>query len=230
MISSNLTKRILTGIVAGTAALSLTLYSAYSFLALLLLITALAAREWLHIGKHIFPGSRPARLRFAAGFVPYFAPALIGLALLRFTESPSLSGDIFVLSLFALVWTTDIAAYIAGKLIGGPKLLPSVSPSKTWAGLIGAVVATAAIAAIIGPRWFGLHDGYATLTGAACALLAQTGDFFESWLKRKASLKDSGNILPGHGGILDRIDGLVFVAPFYTAAMFYVLYSAGHHD
>jgi phosphatidate cytidylyltransferase len=111
----------------------------------------------------------------------------------------------------ALVWATDIGAFFAGRSIGGPKLAPRLSPNKTWAGLIGGVVAAGALAFI-------LHSQYGlpwrmTLATPLLAVLAQAGDLYESWLKRRAGVKDSGNILPGHGGVLDRLDGVVPVAP-----------------
>ncbi|WP_298814589.1 phosphatidate cytidylyltransferase [uncultured Sphingomonas sp.] len=118
-----------------------------------------------------------------------------------------------LLSLWALVlvWMTDIGAFFAGRAIGGPKLAPRVSPNKTWAGLIGGIVAATAFA-------FVLHVGYdlplrLLLATPVLGVVAQGGDLFESWLKRRAGVKDSGNVLPGHGGLLDRLDGLVPVAP-----------------
>jgi len=104
-------------------------------------------------------------------------------------------------------WTTDIGAYFAGRAIGGPKLAPRISPNKTWAGLLGGMAG----AAVIG--WIAAHflriDGIFLLLGAPMAALAQAGDLFESWIKRRAGMKDSGSILPGHGGLLDRLDGLL---------------------
>ena len=118
-----------------------------------------------------------------------------------------------LLSLWALVlvWMTDIGAFFAGRAIGGPKLAPRVSPNKTWAGLIGGIVTATAFA-------FVLHVGYdlplrLLLATPVLGVVAQGGDLFESWLKRRAGVKDSGNVLPGHGGLLDRLDGLVPVAP-----------------
>lgn len=216
MISGNLTKRIFTGVIAGVATLTLTFHSVYTFLALLALITLLAAREWLHIGKHIYTGNLKARRLFALGFIPYFAPALIALGWLRFLPQDS---AILVCIVLALVWTTDIAAYATGRTFGGPKLAPAISPNKTWAGLIGAILATTAVAFMIASHLaYPLPSPY--LLGIGIAVIAQSGDFFESWLKRKASLKDSGTLLPGHGGILDRIDGLITAAPFFAALQY----------
>lgn len=110
----------------------------------------------------------------------------------------------------ALVWACDIGAYFAGRTIGGPKLMPKVSPNKTWAGLLGGVTGAGLFAAIL--TIWGLDWRLAVAT-PLLAVLAQAGDLYESWLKRRAGVKDSGNLLPGHGGVLDRLDGLVPVAP-----------------
>lgn len=110
----------------------------------------------------------------------------------------------------ALVWACDIGAYFAGRAIGGPKLMPAVSPNKTWAGLFGGVAGAGLFGAIL--TLWGLDWRLAAAT-PLLAVLAQAGDLYESWLKRRAGIKDSGNLLPGHGGVLDRLDGLVPVAP-----------------
>lgn len=113
----------------------------------------------------------------------------------------------------AIVWATDICAFFAGRAIGGPKLAPRISPNKTWAGLAGGMAGAAAVGAGLGALW--LPAGWLPLAAAAGALLAvaaQGGDLFESWMKRKVGVKDSGVLLPGHGGVLDRLDGLVPVA------------------
>ena len=123
----------------------------------------------------------------------------------------------------------DVGAYFAGRTIGGPKIAPAISPSKTWAGLLGGVIG-ATIALIV---YFGLGGaaaGYRNFSGlpmviellpfgAAIAVVAQIGDFFESWLKRRAGVKDSSNLIPGHGGVLDRIDGLLAVACAFGAPL-----------
>jgi phosphatidate cytidylyltransferase len=110
----------------------------------------------------------------------------------------------------AIVWATDIGAYFTGRYFGGPKLAPAISPGKTWAGLVGGAVAAGVIGPLIASH---AHLPIACfILGAPLGLLAQGGDLFESWLKRVAGVKDSGSILPGHGGVLDRLDGVVPVA------------------
>lgn len=153
----------------------------------------------------------------AAGFVYALVPAL---ALLWLRERATVDGYAVgletVLWVFIITWTTDIGAYFAGRAIGGPKLAPSVSPNKTIAGLIGGMVS----AALAGFAWVELTKLPTLLLWLAplFALGAQLGDLFESGLKRRAGVKDSGTWLPGHGGALDRLDGLVVVA-MLTAAV-----------
>ena len=137
----------------------------------------------------------------------YVGLPILSLLLIRHQKE----GVVFTLWALALVWATDIGAYAAGRVIGGPKLWPAVSPKKTWAGLVGGIVLASLFAAF-------MHKAYGlplrlTLATPVLAVVAQAGDFYESWLKRRAGVKDSGNILPGHGGIMDRLDGLVPVAP-----------------
>ncbi|HVY18466.1 MAG TPA: phosphatidate cytidylyltransferase [Bauldia sp.] len=136
--------------------------------------------------------------------VIYAAMLGLGLLILRLTPM-GLPAVIFVL---AIVWTTDTAAFFAGRAIGGAKLAPRVSPNKTWAGaiggLVGGVVAGLIVAAIAGLPLSPLLILIAALLSAA----SQGGDLFESWVKRVFGAKDSGTIIPGHGGLMDRVDGL----------------------
>ena len=140
----------------------------------------------------------------------------------------------FILRLFRTVSATEIGlvllttfaadtgAYYAGSLIGGPKIWPSVSPKKTWAGSLGGLAASIAVSASFGAALGTAAWTDFALLGAALNIAAQTGDFFESALKRRQGVKDSGWVLPGHGGILDRIDSLLFTLPLYCglAALF----------
>jgi phosphatidate cytidylyltransferase len=134
---------------------------------------------------------------------------LPALALMFIRNEPN--GTVLTFWTMALVWATDTGAYFAGRTIGGPKLMPKVSPSKTWAGL-GGGMAAALLTGLAFAHWGGVPIGLA-LFSVVLAVVAQGGDLFESGLKRRAGVKDSGTILPGHGGVLDRLDGLVPVAP-----------------
>ncbi len=116
----------------------------------------------------------------------------------------------------AMIIATDIGAYFAGKMIGGVKLAPRISPNKTWAGLLGGMVASMLVAALLRDFVAWPYPLIAALAlGSAITVLAQAGDLLESWLKRIHNVKDSSNILPGHGGLLDRMDGYVFALPIY---------------
>jgi phosphatidate cytidylyltransferase len=115
-----------------------------------------------------------------------------------------------VLWVFVVTWATDTLAYVAGRAIGGPKLAPRISPNKTWAGLFGGV-AGAALGGWLLASWFEMALLFLWLGGPMGAV-AQAGDLYESWVKRRAGVKDSGTLLPGHGGVLDRLDGLLAVA------------------
>ena len=109
--------------------------------------------------------------------------------------------------LMVVTWATDIFAYFAGRSIGGPKLAPRISPNKTWAGLGGGIAGAAVGGAIV--AWLLGLEPIFYFAGGPLGLIAQGGDLYESWIKRRAGVKDSGTILPGHGGVLDRLDGLL---------------------
>ncbi len=170
------------------------------WLVVLAFLGGIVAYEWIRLSH----GATSA----ATG-VGYVLLACVSLALLRL--APTGFGD--VLFLMLVVWAGDIGAYLTGRQLGGPRLAPAISPGKTWSGAAGglafSILAGLAVAAGFGnPRPF--HAG---LIGAALALVAQAGDLLESGLKRWSGAKDSGGLIPGHGGLLDRVDGLLAAAP-----------------
>lgn len=172
--------------------------------------------EWRGIVKG-FVTSAPALGLWNTAGLTYIGAAAATLIFLR-------RGDLMSEVLIAIVLgviATDIGAYFAGRTIGGPKIAPRISPSKTWAGLGGGILAaTLALGLFAAGRadWAWTADDWfqiapqTLLSGTLCAVVAQTGDFFESWMKRRAGLKDSGKLLPGHGGLFDRVDGLLAVS------------------
>ena len=171
-----------------------------------------------------FLGRSAAMPFWFAGAVIYAAGSMIALAALR---NGGEAGGFAILFLFAVVWSTDIMAYFVGRALGGPKLAPSISPGKTWSGAIGGVVFAVAAA-------FGLCWGYGGSPSVAIALLAlflsvcsQVGDLFESALKRRCGVKDSSHLIPGHGGVMDRVDGLV-AAAFAMYVVVVLVTLAGH--
>jgi phosphatidate cytidylyltransferase len=157
--------------------------------------------------------SAPRRGWIAAG-VPYAGAIGLSAVLLR---SDSEWGFVAIVFLFAVVWITDIAAYFIGRAVGGPKLVPQISPNKTWSGAIGGALG-AVIAAVLLARLSGLASGVAlAVVAASLSAVAQAGDVFESFIKRRFGVKDSGHLIPGHGGLMDRLDG--FVAAAMVAAL-----------
>ena len=156
----------------------------------------------------------PGRRSWIATGFAYAAAAQIASVLVRLDQ---VWGFIALILVLLVVWVTDIGGYFAGRGIGGPKLWPRVSPKKTWAGAVGGFVASLVIAA--GFAAFGLgKTGPLLLLGAVLSIASQLGDLFESAVKRRFGVKDSSHIIPGHGGLMDRLDG--FVAAIVLAAVF----------
>ena len=146
----------------------------------------------------------------AAGFL-YIAVGCVALLWLR---ADPLVGRANVLVLLLLVWASDVGAYAAGRAIGGPRLAPRISPGKTVSGAVGGLIAAVAVglgaALVLSPP---PHLPRAGLLAAALGIVAQAGDLFESWVKRRLGVKDSGTLIPGHGGLFDRLDAVLAVAP-----------------
>lgn len=144
----------------------------------------------------------------AAG-VPY--AGAIGLAPIVLRSDPTF-GFVAMIFLFAVVWMTDIAAYFVGRALRGPRLAPRLSPNKTWSGSIGGI-AGAVLAAVLVVKISGVGSIWAaTAIAIALSIAAQAGDLFESTLKRRFGVKDAGSLIPGHGGLMDRLDGFVAAA------------------
>ena len=141
--------------------------------------------------------------------VPYAGFPAMALVLLR--ADPQY-GSLAILWILAIVWAADTLAYFAGRTIGGPKLAPIISPKKTWAGLGGAIVGSAAAAALFAAIAGLPAIAVLTFLAGGLAVVEQAGDLFKSALKRHYGVKDSGDLIPGHGGVIDRVDGLVAVA------------------
>lgn len=191
------------------------------WLDLFIILVALAALwEFVRLISRATPSSA---VRVAGSLA---ALAYVGLAVWVLVRINNVA---LMLLLVGTVVLVDIGAYAAGRTFGGPKIAPSISPSKTWSGLLGGVIgATIALLAYFG--WGGAAAGYRNFSGlpmvfellpfgAAVAVVAQVGDFFESWLKRRAGVKDSSRLIPGHGGVLDRIDGLLAVTCVFGAPL-----------
>lgn len=152
-------------------------------------------------------GLASRRIAMGWGFLYIVLPAFC-LVMLSWDSTPMMGA--LVLWVLAVTSATDIFAYFAGRAIGGPKLAPRISPNKTWAGLIGGMIG--ASCAGWGVAWYFELGTPFIWIGATMGIVAQLGDLYESWEKRRAGVKDSGTLLPGHGGVLDRLDGLLAVA------------------
>ncbi len=155
-----------------------------------------------------------ARIIDAAYGVLYIAPA--GIALVWLRQSPQGAG--WTLMLFATAWAADICAFVVGNLVKGPKLWPRFSPNKTWSGFVGGLMAAAAASVAVAAAAMKLSLVGAALIGLAGGLATMAGDLWESVLKRRFGVKDSGDIIPGHGGLLDRVDGLMFAIVVFAIA------------
>lgn len=181
-------------------------------------VAALAAFGWFGAAVVVLLGCGglllawpDARRAWLVAGVVYVGPAALALLWLRADQAVGLINVLFVL---LLIWATDIGAYLAGRLIGGPRLAPSISPGKTWSGAAGGLLAAIA-------------TGWATAAWAASpvaplrlvvlvgglGVIAQAGDLLESQIKRHFGVKDSGWLIPGHGGLFDRLDAVLAVAP-----------------
>lgn len=236
---SDLRTRLASALVLGPLAIFCVWYGGWAWAALLLVAMAGLGGEWGRLAGIRHPYLLGVTLGFVwlgalllgplgglmclvvlwagaalswGGFAGYGVPyaGLAGVALLWLRARPGGLADTVFLVL--VVWGTDIGAYLAGRLIGGPKLAPRISPGKTWAGSAGGLLIAAAIgaalAAVLGDNW---ETAFAT--GVALSFVAQAGDLLESAIKRKLGVKDSGRTIPGHGGLFDRLDGFLAAAP-----------------
>ena len=141
--------------------------------------------------------------------VPYIT---LGVASLNWLYE--LTNNVVLIWFVLVVWGVDVGGYVFGTTIKGPKLAPKISPNKTWAGLFGGMAVSAAVSYLYFCYWGLNHAGWYALSAMVIAVVAQCGDLVESKIKRYLGVKDSSNLIPGHGGIFDRVDGLIFAAPF----------------
>jgi phosphatidate cytidylyltransferase len=207
VVSATRDRRVVAGGIAALAVAGLCLAARRIDVALVVLALGLAAVVGL---------SAERRRWTAAGFL-YAAAAFLASVLVRLDQIEGLVALILVL---LVVWATDISGYFVGRSVGGPKLWPRISPNKTWAGAIGGFVASLLVAA--GFAAFGLaRTGPVLLLGACLSIASQLGDLLESAIKRHFGVKDSSHIIPGHGGLMDRLDG--YVAAIVMAAIFGIL-------
>ncbi|ARN83057.1 phosphatidate cytidylyltransferase [Methylocystis bryophila] len=151
---------------------------------------------------------------WASSGVLYAAALVLSVDLLRQSGD---KGAIAIAWLFAIVWGADVFAYFGGRLIGGPKLWPRVSAGKTWSGAVVGALSGAALGAFVARVFAGASVAPMFLVSLAAVILSQLGDLFESAVKRRFDVKDSSRLIPGHGGVMDRVDGFIFAAIFAAA-------------
>ncbi len=201
---ADLSKRVLSAIVLAPLGVASVWVGGTAFTMVVIAAMLGLAVEWVILCR------RPGTLMLCpAGFLYV---ALAGVALLWLRTDPA-AGRADVMFLLVVVWTGDIGAYLVGRWIGGPRLAPRISPGKTWSGALGGL--TAAIAAGLLVAGFLSHAAVwrSALIAAVLGIVAQAGDLLESYVKRRLEVKDSGHLIPGHGGLFDRLDSVLAAAP-----------------
>lgn len=167
---------------------------------LIVLLGAIAAAVFAPSGRRIW----------VSGGVGYAGAMLMAPVVLRFDSGLGFAVIVF---LFAIVWATDVIGYFAGRLIGGPKLAPQISPKKTWSGAIAGALGAVIVGVMVAERAGIAGLGVIAIVALALSIISQVGDLFESWVKRRFGAKDASHLIPGHGGVMDRLDG------FWTASV-----------
>ncbi|MEM7618299.1 MAG: phosphatidate cytidylyltransferase [Pseudomonadota bacterium] len=219
MMSSGLNLRVISSAVLLPITLLVLVIGGWTFKIFVGIAFGIAVKEWVRMAvkvKHPLVATILGVLYLMIGFVAFIE--------LR-TEFDQ--GLFFALTLMLGVWASDIAAYFTGKTIGGPKLAPKISPNKTWAGFIGGTLGSALMLLAL-DYYVPMHSGkmglevlpfapleMAFIIGALFTVFGQIGDLGMSCMKRKVDVKDTGTLIPGHGGLLDRIDSLLLVTPFF---------------
>jgi phosphatidate cytidylyltransferase len=220
--------RIASALVLAPLVLWAIAYGGNPFLFMMGVAIAISVKEWGGMAK-----LAPKPLVDIAWGIPYILICFAAFIYLRLYYR-EYNGTGLTLALLFCVWASDIGAYFAGKTIGGPKMAPAISPNKTWAGLIGGIVSSIGIfyayVFSIGPYlgdaiWSDLNlpEGFTLssviIIGVLIAVFGQAGDLLISMQKRKVGVKDTGVLIPGHGGLLDRIDALLLCAPVYLVCL-----------
>lgn len=226
---ATLAKRILSSLVLAPLAIGAVVHGDWPYHFFLALLFIIALREWGTMAGRL---ERPF-IFMAAGAV-YL---LIGFTSFVILRADPAEGLVITLVLLIAVWASDIGAYVAGRAIGGPKVAPRISPGKTYAGLIGALLAAGLVPVIAALADYSILDAsdlpvsWQSITiylkiliiGILTGLSGQCGDFLISFIKRKAGVKDSGTLIPGHGGVLDRIDALLLAGPVYMVVLMFLV-------
>lgn len=197
---NNLLVRSVSAVLLIPIVLYIILSSLLLFYSSIVLIAVLMGVEWRGLVTRL-----QSKLTWSLVALVYISSFVFALCWLRHQAV----GQSLLIWLCVTTWMSDIGAFAFGKTIGGPKLVPKISPSKTWAGLVGAIVFSLVTGLVFNKVFnFCISSNFIYIT-ILLGVISQAGDLLESWIKRQAGVKDSGKMIPGHGGILDRVDGLV---------------------
>ena len=210
---SNLTLRIVSSAVLAPVAIGVAWLGGWPFVLFWVAAACIVLWEWTRLVTGSSPRAARTTVTFCAWMVAgllYAGVLLLAPAILRRDASLGFSAIMF---LFAIVWATDIAAYFAGRAIGGPKLWSAISPNKTWSGAVAGALGGVGAALVVVNLAGLVVAPMLVLVAFVLSIASQAGDLFESALKRRFGAKDSGDLIPGHGGLMDRLDG------FLTAAL-----------
>ncbi len=210
-VTQELRLRIVSAVVLAVLAIGSTWLGGWIFAAVWGVLALLVTQEWMAIIR-----GKPGFAVWGLGGVVYAAGLYFSVLVLRIgghDDESAYLGLVAILFLFAVVWASDVFAYFAGRTFGGPKLAPRISPNKTWSGFLGGVtggmIAGYLIVAFALPEQAGI---YHVALALVLSLASIAGDLFESAFKRRFGVKDSGRLIPGHGGFMDRLDGFIFAA------------------
>jgi len=218
----SLQTRSTSAVVMIAVTVAILLYGGWPFIALLGVLAGVSLYEWAQLS---FKAEEPPKQYwYLAAGVPY----VMGSIVCCFIIFENL-GLFWAVTFLMMVWSSDSGAYFAGKFIGGPKMAERISPNKTWAGMGGAMAAPAIVGVLMMILYRGIDDFFFVAVlmmggaGLVVGIAGQAGDLVISMFKRKAGVKDTGNLIPGHGGLLDRIDSMLLAAPVFLS-----LFMLGH--
>ncbi|MBE2191719.1 MAG: phosphatidate cytidylyltransferase [Alphaproteobacteria bacterium] len=222
---SSLSLRIISSIILIPMVIGIMIWGGWGYGILLAACIGAAVSEWINLTLKITPNLFKRIIIGLIGLI-YLEFSFVEMAYLRLWLP---NGFEWILFLFLTIWSSDTLAFIMGKNIGGRKMTPTISPNKTWSGYVGALLGPAFTLSIcihiLTPT--SLIENTPSListiiAGALMGMVGQSGDLLISLMKRKAGVKDTGHLIPGHGGILDRIDALLLVIPVYCAYLVYI--------
>ncbi len=211
-LSENLQTRIITGVVLAPVVLAIVAVGGWLCNVLILLVAIMIAMEWEGIVRTPQVPEKSLKSLIKWRVVGILYAALFGGAVLYLRNTDGGLG--LVMYLLLVIWAMDTGAYFTGRFVGGPKIAPSISPKKTWSGLLGGLVASGMAGGALSFFMVDVTFIGVVLISIVLGFVSQVGDFVESWVKRQFGVKDSGTIIPGHGGVMDRVDSLVLGAPF----------------